>query len=149
VLLTLDLGVLLLSIRKSSSVITESECSIEALPLPPNEYVFRRFFGLASTLCTAPVVSASEFFDDEECGLPKGSGRTEKRVLVDGEIDELLVVVVTPPLSGFSSTLVPPAYNHIQHTEACFKNWVMALILTLKRPLIFLRLLFSTPFFFL
>ena len=111
-LLTLDLGVLLLSIRKSSSVITESECSIEALPLPPNEYVFRRFLGLASTLCTAPIVSASEFFDDEECGLPKGSGRTEKRVLVDGEIDEFRI------FQHFSTT----SLQSDRHTETCLKK---------------------------
>jgi len=136
----------LLSIRKSSSVITESECNIEALALLPNEYVFRLSFGLASTLCPAPVISASEFFDDEECGLPKGSGTTEKRVLVDGEIDELLVVVLPPPLSGVSNILVPPACNQT-HTDVL--HWVLVIILTLNRPLIFLRLLFSTPFFFL
>ena len=53
--------------------------------------------------------SCSEFFEEEdsgELGLPSGAA-TEKRVLEDGEMDELLVVTTTPPFSGFSNTLVP------------------------------------------
>ena len=55
--------------------------------------------------------STSELREDEdsgELGVPS-TGATEKRVLEDGEIDELLVVTTIPPFSGFSNTLVPPA----------------------------------------
>ena len=55
--------------------------------------------------------SGSEFREEEdngELGVPS-MGAIEKRVLEDGEIDELLVVTTTPPFSGFSNTLVPPA----------------------------------------
>lgn len=104
---TLDFGVLLLSIRKSSSVIIDSECKCEVDPIVL--YLFLLPCGLDSS---NGGCSSSEFFEEEECGelgLPS-AGATEKRVLEDGEIDELLVVTITPPFSGFSSTLVPPPY---------------------------------------
>lgn len=84
---------------------TESECKREVDPIVL--YLFFLPCGLDSK---ASGSLSSEFFEEEdsgELGLPS-TGATEKRVLEDGEMDELLVVTTTPPFSGFSNTLVPP-----------------------------------------
>lgn len=103
---TLDFGVLLLSIKKSSSVITDSECNRGVDPIVL--YLFLLPCGLASKVNVGG--SFIEFFEEEdngELGLLFSTGAMEKRVLEDGEIDELLVVTTTLPVSGFSNTLVP------------------------------------------
>ena len=108
---TLDFGVLLLSVKKSSSVMIDSaECSCEVDPIVL--YLFLLPCGLDSN---NGGCSCSEFFEEEdtgEFGLPS-TAAIEKRLLEDGEMDELLVVITMPPFSGFSNTLVPPPCSRI------------------------------------
>lgn len=134
---------MLLSSKKSSSVITDSEwrCEVDPIVL----YLFLLPCGLDSN--NNGGCSCSEFFEEEdtgELGLPS-TAATEKRVLEDGEIDELLVVTTIPPFSGFSNTLVPP---YSKQRKAGHLFYIQKLQ-TLKRPLILFKLLLSTPFFFL